>query len=156
LYLLQKFQNQPINHSKINTMDYYKPTLSNLLFVYNHISNNLSIKSTVKVMLQAGESLTLTSSYNDATKTAQKLFDYAQNPSQLLPYEFVEDSSIVIISNVPIPYDEHDQQGFINRLRGIMANEYIVIATVKDKPDHSATGGSDTKILNKNGTLAIN
>jgi hypothetical protein len=107
-------------------------------------------------MLQAGESLTITRSYNDATKTAEKLFDHSQNPSQLLPYEFVEDSSIVIISNVPIPYDEHDQQGFINRLRGIMASEYTVIATVKDKPDHSATGGSDTKILNKNGTLAIN
>jgi hypothetical protein len=136
-------------------MDYYKPTLSDLLFVYNHNLNNLSIKSTVRVMLQAGESLTLNSSYNDTTKTAEKLFDHAQNPSQLLPYEFVDESSVVIMSNVPIPYDEHDQQGFINKLRDILANQYTVIATVKDKPDHSATGGSDDKKLLKSGSIII-
>lgn len=136
-------------------MDYYKPALSDLLFVYNHILNNLSIKSKVRVMLQAGESLTVTGTYTLATKTVQKLFDHAQNPSQLLPYEFVDESAVVIIGNVTIPYDEHDQQGFITRLRGILADDYTVIATVKDKPDHSATGGSDTKVITKGGQVVI-
>lgn len=136
-------------------MENYKPTLSDLLFVYNPGLNNLSIKSTVKVMLQAGESLTLNASYTEATRTVLKIFDYAQNPSQLLPYEYVDDSLVVIMDDVAIPYDEHDQQGFISKLRDILADEYTVTAIVKDKPDHSATGGSDTKTIAKTGNISI-
>jgi hypothetical protein len=136
-------------------MNYYKPVQSNLLFVYDHIVSSLSIKSTVKVMLQAGESLTVTPGYNDATKTAEKLFDFAQNPSQLLPYEFVDNSSVEIMNHIDIPYDEHDQEGFLSKLREIMADEYTIIAIVKDKPDHSASGGSDSKVIAKTGTIVI-
>jgi hypothetical protein len=136
-------------------MDLYKPIQSDLLFVYNRILRNLSIKSTVRVPLQAGESLTLTGSYSNATRSVLKLFDHAQNPGQPLPYEFVDSSIVEIMSHIDIPYDEQDQQGFITRLRAILASEYTVTATVKDKPDHSASGGSDQGRLKNDGTVEI-
>jgi hypothetical protein len=136
-------------------MDFYKPVQSDLLFVYNHILNNLNIKSTVRVLLQAGESLTLTSSYNNATRTSLKLFDHALNQGQPLPYEFVDNSIVEIMSHIDIPYDEHDQQGFITKLRAILAGEYTVTVTVNDKPDHSASGGSDTGTIKNSGTIII-
>jgi hypothetical protein len=136
-------------------MDYYKPTLSGLQFVYDHNAQNLSIKSKVSVMLQGGESLTLTSDYNAATVTAEKVFDHAQNPSQLLPYEFVEESAIVIISNIDIPYDPQEQENFKSQLREIMADKYTVIAIVHDKPGQTGSGGSDTKDLSKGSTIVI-
>lgn len=136
-------------------MDYYKPTLSNLRFIYNHNVKNLSIQSQVNVLLPAGESLIETSDYSDMTKTVEKTFDHLQDPSHVVPFEYVEDSMVEIMNNIDIPYDEQDPQTFIIKLRAIMADEYTVIALVKDKSDHSATGGSDTKIFTKYGTVVI-
>lgn len=134
---------------------YYKPSQSDIYFVYDHIVKNVSIKSHVTILLPAGESLTVSKDYTDATKTAQKDFAHVQDPSKLIPYVYVDDSAVEFISQVEIPYDPQYQEAFKTALRNTFADEYTVKAIVPDKPDEPGSGGQNNEILAKTGSVII-
>ena len=137
-------------------MDYYKPNQDNLHFVYNRLSKNVCIKSDVTVRLKEKESLTRPlTGYDPVTKKVMKLYDHARDDSQLVPYDYMDDTPVEIIKLVSIPYNDQDQPAFRTRLRQILAANYEVSAKVNNKPNTTDTGGQSTNTISNNDPIDI-
>jgi len=137
-------------------MDYYEPSQDNLHFVYNRLLKNVCIKSDVTVKLKEKESLTSPmTGYDPVTKKVIKTYDHARDDSQLVPYDYMDDTPIEIIKQVKIPYDDQDQPAFRTRLRQILAAKYLVLAKVNNKPNSNDTGGQSTNTISNNEPIEI-
>lgn len=137
-------------------MDYYIPNQDNLHFVYNRLLKNVCIKSDVTVKLREKESLTSPMArYDPVTKKVTKTYDHARDDSQLVPYDYMDDTPVEIIKQVIIPYNDQDQPAFRTKLRQTLAAKYEVSAKVNNKPSSNDTGGQSTNTISNNDPIEI-
>ena len=138
-------------------MEYYQPFQCLPHFVYDSKTNKVSIKVAVIVFVQTGESLASRNPvYDPATHSAVQNFDHSRNVTLLAPFNYILlESMIEIISNVNIPYNPADPDGFKLLLRGLFASVYTVKSIVSDKPDASAKGGQVTNTISQSGDIVI-
>lgn len=137
-------------------MEFYKPLQRLPYYVYDKHANNVSIKSSITVYLNTGESLVSQNTiYNPTTHSAAIQFDHLQDAAQVAPYYYLHDSLIEIIANVGIPYDPLNEAAFKNALRAAFASYYTVKVIVNDKPGIPDTGGQASNSISNTAEIGI-
>jgi hypothetical protein len=137
-------------------MSYYKPTQTNLRFIYSKILNNVLLKSEVTVPLNPGETLAKTrADYDGTTKTINKTFDYDPNGPQINPNNYRDDSGVEILKQVKTIYDPKHEDVFLASLRKELAKSYDALAILNAKPGGSDPGGQVTNTITSSGQIEI-